>query len=108
MMVLEQQVLVLNRQWQAINVIAVQAALSMMAADAATGMDFSDGNFIPVKWSDWLNLPVRDGDGCVSTQPESPSAEGYHRGEVQQGSAEASTAYDETFEGARRRALRLY
>jgi 5-methylcytosine-specific restriction endonuclease McrA len=67
MMVLEQQVLVLNRQWQAINVIAVQAALSMMAADAATGMDFSDGNFIPVKWSDWLNLPVRDGDECVST-----------------------------------------
>jgi hypothetical protein len=67
MMVLEQQVLVLNRQWQAINVITVQAALSMMAADAATGMDFSDGNFIPVKWSDWLNLPVRAGDDCGST-----------------------------------------
>jgi 5-methylcytosine-specific restriction endonuclease McrA len=67
MMVLEQQVLVLNRQWQAINVITVQAALSMMAADAATGMDFSDGNFVPVKWSDWLNLPVRAGDDCVST-----------------------------------------
>lgn len=66
-MVLEQQVLVLNRQWQAINVITVQAALSMMAADAATGMDFSDGNFVPVKWSDWLNLPVRAGDDCVST-----------------------------------------
>jgi 5-methylcytosine-specific restriction endonuclease McrA len=67
MMVLEEQVLVLNRQWQAINVITVQAALSMMAADAATGMDFSDGNFVPVKWSDWLNLPVRNGDDCVST-----------------------------------------
>jgi 5-methylcytosine-specific restriction endonuclease McrA len=67
MMILEQQVLVLNRQWQAINVITVQAALSMMAADAATGMDFSDGNFVPVKWSDWLNLPVRAGDDCVST-----------------------------------------
>jgi 5-methylcytosine-specific restriction endonuclease McrA len=67
MTALEQQVLVLNRQWQAINVITVQAALSMMAADAATGMDFSDGNFVPVKWSDWLNLPVRAGDDCVST-----------------------------------------
>jgi 5-methylcytosine-specific restriction endonuclease McrA len=55
------------RQWQTINVITVQAALSMMAADAATGMDFSDGNFVPVKWSDWLNLPVRAGDDCVST-----------------------------------------
>ena len=28
----------------------------MMAADAATGMDFSDGNFVPVKWSDWLTF----------------------------------------------------
>jgi hypothetical protein len=43
MTVLEQQVLVLNRQWQAINVITVQAALSMMAADAATGMNFEEG-----------------------------------------------------------------
>jgi hypothetical protein len=42
MTVLEQQVLVLNRQWQAINVITVQAALSMMAADAATGMNFEE------------------------------------------------------------------
>src|ERR1700757_1026996 len=35
--VLENQCLVLNRSWQAVNVITVQAALSMMAADAATG-----------------------------------------------------------------------
>jgi hypothetical protein len=35
MTVLEQQVLVLNRQWQAINVITVQAALSQVLAVAA-------------------------------------------------------------------------
>ena len=52
--VLENQCLVLNRSWQAVNVITVQAALSMMAADAATGMDFTEGCFVPVKWSDWL------------------------------------------------------
>ena len=51
---LENQCLVLNRSWQAVNVITVQAALSMMAADAATGMDFTEGCFVPVKWSDWL------------------------------------------------------
>ena len=67
MSALENQCLVLNRSWQAVNVITVQAALSMMAADAATGMNFSDGNFIPVKWSDWLTLDVRAEDDCIST-----------------------------------------
>jgi 5-methylcytosine-specific restriction endonuclease McrA len=66
--VLENQCLVLNRSWQVVNVITVQAALSMMAADAATGMDFTaTGNFVPVKWSDWLNLAVRDEDDCIGT-----------------------------------------
>jgi 5-methylcytosine-specific restriction endonuclease McrA len=67
MTVLEQQVLVLNRQWQAINVITVQSALSMMAADAATGMNFEEGNFVPVRWTDWLALDIRDGDDCLGT-----------------------------------------
>ena len=67
MSALESQCLVLNRSWQAVNVITVQAALSMMAADAATGMNFSDGSFIPVKWSDWLTLDVRAEDDCIST-----------------------------------------
>jgi hypothetical protein len=48
---LENQCLVPNRSWQAVNVITVQAALSMMAADAATGMNFTEGSFVPVKWS---------------------------------------------------------
>ncbi len=65
--VLENQCLVLNRSWQAVNVITVQAALSMMAADAATGMNFTEGNFVPVRWNDWLNLPVRAEDDCIGT-----------------------------------------
>src|SRR3984893_5817786 len=66
--VLDTQCLVLNRSWQAVNVITVQAALSMMAADAATGMDFTaTGNFVPVKWSDWLNLAVRPEDDSIGT-----------------------------------------
>jgi hypothetical protein len=48
------------------NVITVQAALSMMAADAATGMNFT-GSFVPVKWSAWLNLPARPEDDCIGT-----------------------------------------
>jgi len=64
---LDKQVLVLNRSWQPINVMTVQKALSMMAANAATAFDFSGGNFVPVKWSDWLGLPVRAEDDGIRT-----------------------------------------
>jgi hypothetical protein len=37
----------------------------MMAADAATGMNFEEGNFVPVRWTDWLALDIRDGDDCA-------------------------------------------
>jgi 5-methylcytosine-specific restriction endonuclease McrA len=65
---LDKQVLVLNKSWQPINVMTVQKALCMMAADAATAMDFSDeGYFVPVRWKDWLALPVRAQDDGIST-----------------------------------------
>ena len=67
MSVLEKSVLVLNRSWQPINVMSVQKALSMMASNAATAFDFSGGNFVPVKWADWLELPVRAGDDGIRT-----------------------------------------
>src|SRR5208282_3966009 len=62
---LDKQVLVLNGSWQPIDVMTVQKALVMMSTDVATAMDFSDeGYFVPVRWKDWLELPVRDqGDG---------------------------------------------
>ena len=71
---LENQCLVLNRSWQAVNVITVQAALSMMAANAATAMNFTEGSFVPVKWSDWLNLPVQPEDDCIGTPSRSVRA----------------------------------
>jgi len=65
---LDKQVLVLNRSWQPINVMTVQKALSMMAADAATAFDFcEDGYFIPVRWQNWLELPVREQDDGIRT-----------------------------------------
>ena len=48
--------------------MTVQKALSMMAADAATAMDFcEDGYFIPVRWQNWLELPVREQDDGIRT-----------------------------------------
>jgi 5-methylcytosine-specific restriction endonuclease McrA len=65
---LDKQVLVLNRNWQAINVMTVQKALVMMATDVATAMDFSDtGYFVRLKWRDWLALPVRPQDDGIRT-----------------------------------------
>ena len=39
----------------------------MMAADAATGMNFTTEGFVPVKWSDWLDLAVRREDDSIGT-----------------------------------------
>jgi 5-methylcytosine-specific restriction endonuclease McrA len=60
-------VLVLNRHWQAIHVKTPAEAFCMLATDAATALDISEGNFVPTKWSDWLALPVRDSDRAVTT-----------------------------------------
>ncbi|MBP7949480.1 MAG: HNH endonuclease [Verrucomicrobiales bacterium] len=61
-------VLVLNRNWQAINVKTPQDAFGMLATDTATGLDISDdGTMVPVRWSDWVLLPVRDSDNAVKT-----------------------------------------
>ena len=60
-------VLVLNRHWQAIHVKTPAEAFCMMASDAATALDISEGNFLPTKWSDWIVLPIRDSDCAVNT-----------------------------------------
>jgi hypothetical protein len=61
-------VLVLNRNWQAIHVKTPAQAFCMMATDAATALDIEDnGGMRPVKWAEWLALPVREGDNCVQT-----------------------------------------
>src|SRR5579862_6260789 len=60
-------VLVLNRHWQAIDVKTPADAFCMMASAAASALDISEGAFVPVKWADWIRLPVREGDGSVKT-----------------------------------------
>jgi len=61
-------VLVLNRNWQAINIITPAVAFSQMATDVATGLDIQgQDHMIPTRWKDWLNLPVRDEDNAIGT-----------------------------------------
>jgi 5-methylcytosine-specific restriction endonuclease McrA len=61
-------VLVLNRNWQAIDVKTPAHAFCMMANGNATALDIQDaGDMRPVKWDAWLRLEVREMDNGVRT-----------------------------------------
>src|SRR5436190_2543370 len=61
-------VLVLNRNWQAINVRTPQEAFCMMATNVATGLDIDGEDHIrPVTWDEWITLPIRPQDNAVQT-----------------------------------------
>jgi 5-methylcytosine-specific restriction endonuclease McrA len=66
-------VLVLNRNWQAINIRTPQEVFCMMATNVATALDIELGDdaraeaLRPVMWDEWITLPVRDGDHAVRT-----------------------------------------
>ncbi|MDA0767061.1 MAG: HNH endonuclease [Verrucomicrobia bacterium] len=61
-------VLVLNRNWQAINTTTPADVFGQMATDAATGLDVHGQDWmVPVTWAEWLALPVRDQDLSIGT-----------------------------------------
>src|SRR6516164_7110332 len=61
-------VLVLNRNWQAINVRTPQEAFCMMATNVATGLEIEGEDYIrPVTWEEWITLPIREQDEAVNT-----------------------------------------
>jgi len=76
-------VLVLNRNWQAINVRTPQEAFCMMATNVATGLEIEfelepdsrrnppsalrTRNIRPVTWEEWITLPIREQDEAVRT-----------------------------------------
>jgi 5-methylcytosine-specific restriction endonuclease McrA len=80
-------VLVLNRNWQAINIRTPADAFCQMATNVATALDIAfDGDTAgedasrhlslvtrhasaikPVPWAEWIKLPVREGDHAVRT-----------------------------------------
>lgn len=65
-------VLLLNRNWQAIHVKTPAEAFCMMASGAASGLDVQGEDYIsPVRWEQWVKLPIRDQDQLVNT-PRGP------------------------------------
>lgn len=67
MNVLNDKVLVLNRAWQAIDVITVETAFCNMTRGVATGIDIGPDIMRPVTIDEWLALPVREGDRSIGT-----------------------------------------
>ena len=61
-------VLVLNRNWQAINIRTPQDAFCQMATNVATALDIEGEDIIrPVRWDEWITLPIRPQDNAVRT-----------------------------------------
>ena len=66
-------VLVLNRNWQAINIRTPADAFCQMATNAATALEIELGEgaraeaLRPVAWDEWITLPIRHGDNAVRT-----------------------------------------
>jgi 5-methylcytosine-specific restriction endonuclease McrA len=61
-------VLVLNRNWQAINIRTPAEAFCQMATNAATALDIEgDSHIRPVTWNEWITLPIRPQDNAVRT-----------------------------------------
>ncbi|MEM7145279.1 MAG: HNH endonuclease [Verrucomicrobiota bacterium] len=61
-------VLVLNRNWQAINITTPAMAFCQMSTDVATGLDIhGKEHMIPVTWNQWRELPVREADTSIGT-----------------------------------------
>ena len=61
-------VLILNRNWQAINVRTPQEAFCMMATNVATGLEIEGEDHIrSVTWEEWITLPIRPQDNAVHT-----------------------------------------
>ncbi|MEQ2008356.1 MAG: HNH endonuclease [Limisphaerales bacterium] len=61
-------VLVLNRNWQAINIRTPADAFCQMATNVVTALDIEgDEHIRPVQWAEWVTLPVRPQDYAVQT-----------------------------------------
>src|SRR5438105_6513688 len=61
-------VLVLNRNWQAINIRTPAEAFCQMATNVATALEIQGEDYMrPVLWDEWIRLPIREQDNAVQT-----------------------------------------
>lgn len=64
----KQIVLVLNKNWQAINIVTPVQAFNQLCVGAATALHVDEDDIIgPVRLKDWMELPVREKDWSIGT-----------------------------------------
>ena len=64
----KRNVLVLNRNWQAISITCPASAFCQMSTDVATGLDISgQDEMVPTRWSEWVKLPIREDEPSIGT-----------------------------------------
>ena len=63
--VLEQEVLKLNRLWQAVDLCVVETAFLDLCRGAVTAIETT--TMEAIGWDDWIKLPVREGDQAIHT-----------------------------------------
>jgi 5-methylcytosine-specific restriction endonuclease McrA len=61
-------VLVLNKNWQAVGIKNPADTFAMLMTDTATGLDIRGlDHMVPLRWNDWINLPIDEDDEFVQT-----------------------------------------
>jgi 5-methylcytosine-specific restriction endonuclease McrA len=61
-------VLVLNKNWQAVGIKSPADTFAMLMTDTATGLDIRGLDYmVPLRWNDWLELPIEEDDLYVQT-----------------------------------------
>lgn len=55
------RVLVLNRNWQAVNIVGVRRAFGLLWQDHARALDTFSGDFVPLSAAEWLEFSMRSG-----------------------------------------------
>jgi len=61
-------VLVLNKNWQAVGIKNPADTFAMLMTDTATGLDIRGLDYmVPLRWKDWIQLPIEDDDDFVQT-----------------------------------------
>lgn len=63
---LSRRVLVLNRLWQAVNIVGVKRALSLLMQEHAQVIDTSDGNFNILDAGQWIDYSLANPPRCDS------------------------------------------
>ena len=65
--ILQRRVLVLNKNWQAINTSTAGHAISLMFAGQAKGILIENGHISSLEWSEWKNIKLLDTDVTINT-----------------------------------------